>query len=117
MLGVTGALSKLSEITGGLNVYVESENYLLNVLMTCIGFSLQVRKGILPVNDFIGGFVSNSFCSCHSKEIQIGYLCPVCMALYCSFVPVCRYCKANLDLFVNEKEKMKLFSLITYLIE
>ncbi|KAI5162680.1 transcription initiation factor TFIIH subunit 3 [Nematocida ausubeli] len=35
------------------------------------------------------------FCICHHKEIQTGYLCPICLGLYCKFVPLCKHCKTR----------------------
>jgi len=34
-------------------------------------------------------------CVCHGKGIEKGYLCPICLGLYCKFVPLCRHCKTK----------------------
>lgn len=34
-------------------------------------------------------------CVCHGKEIKRGHLCPICLSLYCAFVPLCRHCKTK----------------------
>ncbi|KAH9385151.1 transcription initiation factor TFIIH subunit 3 [Nematocida major] len=38
---------------------------------------------------------AHRLCICHSKEITIGYLCPICLGLYCKFVPLCKHCKTR----------------------
>lgn len=52
--------------------------------------------GILSV-DFgrISRKTSQRFCICHGQEIKTGYLCPICLGLYCKFVPLCRSCKTR----------------------
>lgn len=42
-----------------------------------------------------GGVAYEGLCVCHNNPIQIGHLCPICLAIYCRFVPVCRHCKAR----------------------
>lgn len=32
-------------------------------------------------------------CMCHDNPVLVGYLCPICLGLYCRFVPICRHCK------------------------
>ncbi|KAI4292480.1 transcription initiation factor TFIIH subunit 3 [Pancytospora philotis] len=34
-------------------------------------------------------------CSCCSREVRIAQICPICLAIYCKFVPVCRQCKTK----------------------
>lgn len=34
-------------------------------------------------------------CYCCSKRVSIGYVCPVCLSIYCKFLPVCRQCKTK----------------------
>ncbi|KAG0438625.1 General transcription factor IIH subunit 3 [Dictyocoela muelleri] len=34
-------------------------------------------------------------CMCHKKEILLGLVCPVCLAVYCKFVPICKNCKTK----------------------
>ena len=90
-------LSKLAQITSGLDIQIADGSSLLNVLFTCIGMNVKTRKELLPVHSISCTRFSASHCSCHSKPIAQGYLCPICMALYCSFVPVCKYCKVKFN--------------------
>lgn len=34
-------------------------------------------------------------CQCCSKRIDVGLVCPICLAVYCRFFPVCRRCKTK----------------------
>lgn len=36
-------------------------------------------------------------CMCHGKEIAIGMVCPVCLAIYCGFIPICKKCKTKIN--------------------
>lgn len=36
-------------------------------------------------------------CVCHEKVIEYGLICPVCMSVYCGFVPICKKCKTKVS--------------------
>lgn len=60
-------------------------------------------KGLFLDRDVIGFFGSRvacqSFypatCRCHDKEVLLGLVCPVCLAVYCRFIPICKSCKTK----------------------
>lgn len=91
------ALFQLASVTGGYWRNLAETNHLLNILTCCIGINGSVRQEIIPVKSELVKLASCSYCNCHLKNISLGYLCPVCMALYCSFVPVCKYCKSKFE--------------------
>ncbi|RVD92142.1 RNA polymerase II transcription initiation [Tubulinosema ratisbonensis] len=35
-------------------------------------------------------------CFCHDKIILVGLTCPVCLTVYCGFMPVCKKCKSKM---------------------
>lgn len=37
------------------------------------------------------------FCACCTKPCNIGMVCPVCLTIYCKFVPVCKKCKTKFE--------------------
>ena len=37
-------------------------------------------------------------CQCHSKMTDVGYVCSVCMSVYCNFRPMCMTCNAHFKL-------------------
>ncbi|KAI5180104.1 transcription initiation factor TFIIH subunit 3 [Nematocida sp. AWRm80] len=62
---------------------LSSKEPLFNYLMNMISLNLN-----RPLTDS-----TRKVCICHQKEVTIGYLCPVCLGLYCKFVPLCKHCK------------------------
>lgn len=36
-------------------------------------------------------------CTCHDKRIMYGLVCPICLAVYCQVVPVCKKCKIRFE--------------------
>jgi transcription initiation factor TFIIH subunit 3 len=34
-------------------------------------------------------------CLCCNKEVNIALICPICLSLYCKFIPVCKRCKTK----------------------
>ncbi|KAM0676479.1 RNA polymerase II transcription factor B subunit 4 [Gurleya vavrai] len=36
-------------------------------------------------------------CLCHGQEILYGLVCPICLAVYCKFVPICKRCKTKIN--------------------
>lgn len=36
-------------------------------------------------------------CACHNKAVSHGLVCPICLAIYCSVVPVCKKCKIKFE--------------------
>lgn len=36
-------------------------------------------------------------CFCHDAEILFGLVCPICLAIYCKFIPICRQCKTKIN--------------------
>lgn len=34
-------------------------------------------------------------CTCCHKSISLGLVCPICLSVYCRFLPVCRICKSK----------------------
>lgn len=36
-------------------------------------------------------------CLCHGRPVLYGLVCPVCLAVYCRVVPVCRKCRIKID--------------------
>lgn len=51
---------------------------------------LGSEKGAQPI-----GFRTS--CFCHDRPILYGLVCPVCLAIYCRVVPVCKKCRVKID--------------------
>ncbi|KAI8443151.1 transcription factor Tfb4-domain-containing protein [Phakopsora pachyrhizi] len=69
---------------------------------------IQARKLLnLPQQDRVD---LRSTCFCHRKIIDIGYVCSVCLSIFCSPIPVCFTCKtkfpiSSLKRFVQQINK------------
>lgn len=35
------------------------------------------------------------YCFCHKNEILYGLVCPICLAVYCKFVAICKQCRVR----------------------
>lgn len=36
-------------------------------------------------------------CACHNRAIALGLVCPICLAIYCGVVPICKKCKIKFE--------------------
>lgn len=48
-------------------------------------------------------------CFCHRNVIDIGYVCSVCLSIFCTFSPICSSCKTHFKLQVPAKVISKVF--------
>ncbi|WUR03062.1 general transcription factor IIH subunit 3 (TF2H3) [Vairimorpha necatrix] len=39
----------------------------------------------------------NIKCVCHNQDVLVGLTCPVCLGVYCKFIPVCKRCKTKFN--------------------
>ncbi|KAF7684282.1 General transcription factor IIH subunit 3 [Astathelohania contejeani] len=77
-------LHQLAVLTNGF--YHNKEEGLMEFLLKLQGTSHK------PTED---KYYSETYCTCHSNRILYGLLCPVCLAIYCKFIPVCKRCKSK----------------------
>jgi hypothetical protein len=47
-------------------------------------------------------------CFCHQKLISYGYICSVCLSVFCSFTPICSTCECNFEFDINMLKKARL---------
>ncbi|KAI5190405.1 transcription initiation factor TFIIH subunit 3 [Nematocida minor] len=80
-----GFVSQISDVLKRPAFCISSEESLFEYLLGIL--SLDFGK--------ISRKTSQRFCICHSQEIKTGYLCPICLGLYCKFVPLCKNCKTR----------------------
>ncbi|KAI8907286.1 transcription factor Tfb4-domain-containing protein [Gorgonomyces haynaldii] len=67
-------------------------NALVHVLLYTFLASQDLRQQlVLRQNENID-FTTN--CFCHKKRIDLGYVCHVCLAIYCESVDICRICSS-----------------------
>uniref|UniRef100_A0A0A9Z1Z9 General transcription factor IIH subunit 3 n=1 Tax=Lygus hesperus TaxID=30085 RepID=A0A0A9Z1Z9_LYGHE len=87
-----GLLQQGCDITGGVYLKIPHQNGLLQYLLWVFLADPPVRKKLLlppPVKvDY------RAACFCHRQLIDIGYVCSVCLSVFCKFSPICTTCHA-----------------------
>jgi len=86
----SGLLQQGSDITGGLYIKVSHLGELLQYLTWLFlpGPSLRKMLGSPPPVkvDY------RAACFCHRQLVDVGYVCSVCLSIFCKFNPVCTTC-------------------------
>jgi len=86
----SGLLQQGTDITGGLYIKVEKLGELLQYLTWLFlpGPSLRKVLGAPPPVrvDY------RAACFCHRQLVDVGYVCSVCLSIFCKFNPVCTTC-------------------------
>ncbi|KAF8331114.1 transcription factor Tfb4 [Cantharellus anzutake] len=86
-------LQQAAHLTGGSYVTLRKQDSLLQYLMMCFSAPSSVREIInIPTQDRID---LRAACFCHKNIVDIGYVCSVCLSIFCSPVPVCSTCRSK----------------------
>ncbi|KAI7870043.1 TFIIH subunit Tfb4/p34 [Spinellus fusiger] len=89
----TAFLQQASTITGGVYVRVDNTQALLQYLMFAFLPERYARNYLnLPNQDQVD---FRAACFCHKKIVDIGFVCSVCLSIFCSWSPVCSTCKTK----------------------
>ncbi|XP_039281966.1 general transcription factor IIH subunit 3 [Nilaparvata lugens] len=87
-----GLLQQGCDISGGLYLRIPQFQGLLQYLLWVFLPEPPIRKKLLlppPVKvDY------RASCFCHRQLIDIGYVCSVCLSIFCRFSPICTTCHA-----------------------
>eukprot|EP00116_Pleurobrachia_bachei_P014351 sb/3474613/ len=98
-------LEQASEITGGTYLRVSDHSTLTQYLLSVFLMAIEFRKtfNIPPPNkvDF------RAACQCHGTMLDTGFVCSVCMTVYCSFRAICQSCNAHFKLRTAVKKVKK----------
>ncbi|AFN83334.1 RNA polymerase II transcription [Encephalitozoon romaleae SJ-2008] len=68
--------------TGG--DYSTSEDRCLRFLLSLLGTGGSQKPLGFPAT-----------CYCHNRQILLGLVCPICLSVFCKFIPVCKKCKSK----------------------
>lgn len=86
-------MQQACDITGGTYLKLPSINGLLQYLLCVFLPDPDVRhKFILPARVQVD---YRAACFCHRNLIDIGYVCSVCLSIFCSFSPICSTCQTT----------------------
>jgi len=108
--GKSGFLQQASSITGGTYFVVENLSGLLEYLLWMFLPDPELRgKMNLPRSEDID---YRAVCFCHKRFVDVGFICSVCLSIYCKFVPKCQTCQTRfkmpqLSMSLKGKKKKK----------
>lgn len=89
----SGLLQQACDITGGTYLKLPTVTGLLQYLLCVFLPDPDVRhKLILPARVQVD---YRAACFCHRNLIDIGYVCSVCLSIFCSFSPICSTCQTT----------------------
>uniref|UniRef100_A0A3B4ZDX7 General transcription factor IIH subunit 3 n=1 Tax=Stegastes partitus TaxID=144197 RepID=A0A3B4ZDX7_9TELE len=103
----SGLLQQACDITGGLYLKIPQRVALAQYLLwVFLPDSEQRSQLVLPPPAHVD---YRAACFCHRNLIEIGYVCSVCLSIFCNFSPICTTCetafKIQLPQMVKPKKK------------
>lgn len=82
------------DLTGGRYMRIHKVASILQYLFWCLTPSLTERQQyVLPPKYKIA---PPAACFCHRKPLEFGFVCSVCLSIFCQFMPFCSTCNSNL---------------------
>ncbi|EJD02844.1 Tfb4-domain-containing protein [Fomitiporia mediterranea MF3/22] len=86
-------LQQAAHLTGGSYIYLERRDALLQHLLMTFLPTPSIRQLIaVPTQDKID---FRAACFCHKTIVDIGFVCSVCLSIFCQPVPVCSTCRTK----------------------
>ncbi|KAJ2402430.1 RNA polymerase II transcription factor B subunit 4 [Coemansia sp. RSA 2559] len=85
-------LQQAADITGGNYLMANtanSESLLQTLMFSCLADHYTRDILYLPNNELID---FRTACFCHRKVVDIGFVCSVCLSIFCKMAPVCSTC-------------------------
>ncbi|XP_056138583.1 general transcription factor IIH subunit 3 [Lampris incognitus] len=103
----SGLLQQACDLTGGLYLKIPHKAALAQYLLwVFLPDSEQRAQLVLPPPVHVD---YRAACFCHRNLIEIGYVCSVCLSIFCNFSPICTTCetafKIQLPQMVKPKKK------------
>ncbi|CAJ0957243.1 unnamed protein product, partial [Mesorhabditis belari] len=96
-------LQQAADITGGLCLRVSKPDELLKALMTHILCPTSLRTSFSSPPE--GTVDYRAACICHNRLVNQAWICSVCLAIMCQFMPICKVCKAVFPLPPQKPKK------------
>lgn len=88
-----GLLQQGADITGGSYLKAPSIAGLLEYLLWVFLPSKILRSRlVLPKPDVVD---YRTACFCHRNLVEVGYVCSVCLSIFCVFAPICSTCRTQ----------------------
>ncbi|RKP36386.1 RNA polymerase II transcription factor B subunit 4, partial [Dimargaris cristalligena] len=86
-------LQQATSITNGIYVRLSHPRGLLEYLMFSFLPDAYARQFLVAPSPTSVDF--RAACFCHKKIVDIGYVCSVCLSIFCAFTPVCSTCRTK----------------------
>ncbi|XP_026795454.3 general transcription factor IIH subunit 3 [Pangasianodon hypophthalmus] len=101
----SGLLQQACDITGGLYLKIPQKTALAQYLLWVFLPDADQRSQLVlppPVHvDY------RAACFCHRNLIEIGYVCSVCLSIFCNFSPICTTCETAFKIPLPQMMKPK----------
>ncbi|GBM71676.1 General transcription factor IIH subunit 3 [Araneus ventricosus] len=95
-LGRSGPVGFGCDISGGMYLKIQNVSTLLQYLLWIFLPNVETRKKmILPTRVYVD---YRAACFCHRNLIEIGYVCSVCLSIFCTFSPILSTCQTAFKL-------------------
>ncbi|KAJ6587089.1 TFIIH subunit Tfb4/p34 [Mycena vulgaris] len=86
-------LQQAAHLTGGSYIFLERRDALLQYLIMSFLPPPSIRKTLsVPTQEQVD---FRAACFCHKKIIDIGFVCSVCLSIFCQPLPVCTTCRTK----------------------
>lgn len=97
----SGLLQQACDITGGTYLKIPQAQGLLEYLLwVFLPDPASRAKMALPPRAQVD---YRAACFCHRNLIEIGYVCSLCLSIYCSFSPICSTCQTTFKITGPQK--------------
>ncbi|XP_059171936.1 general transcription factor IIH subunit 3-like [Physella acuta] len=97
----SGLLQQACDITGGVYLKIPQPMGLLQYLIWVFLPDPSTRSKLaLPPRAQVD---YRAACFCHRNLIDIGYVCSVCLSIYCTFSPICSTCQTTFKILGPQK--------------
>ncbi|XP_044131624.1 general transcription factor IIH subunit 3 isoform X2 [Bufo gargarizans] len=101
----SGLLQQACDITGGLYLKIPQVSSLLQYLLWVFLPGPDQRSQLnLPPPVHVD---YRAACFCHRNMIEIGYVCSVCLSIFCNFSPICTTCETAFKISLPPVMKAK----------
>ncbi|KAI6046052.1 transcription factor Tfb4 [Pisolithus marmoratus] len=96
-------LQQAAHLTSGSYIYLERRDALLQYLIMSFLPPPSVRKVLaVPKQDKID---FRAACFCHKNIVDVGFVCSVCLSIFCQPVPVCSTCRTKFPIKALQRLK------------
>ncbi|KAJ7188011.1 TFIIH subunit Tfb4/p34 [Mycena filopes] len=86
-------LQQAAHLTGGSYIFLERRDALLQYLIMSFLPPPAIRKTLsVPTQEQVD---FRAACFCHKKIVDIGFVCSVCLSIFCQPLPVCTTCRTK----------------------